>query len=262
MLEEHVAIMIDIAETTPYLYLDELADELENRCAFAYLPGLCHVELKRRGLSLQVMCYKALQRSEYNRMLYWSAILNEMQFPWQLVFIDETGLDSRSSRRRRGWGPVGQGVQVEDYLHRGKHISILALFSYTGFLDFDFVEGGYSGEDFMLAMEYMAVPHLQPYPAMNSIVVMDNCAIHHMYIDALRAMIEAVGARLLFLAPYTASKDSPIEQGFNVFKAAWRRSARVFADAPTGERIRYCMDTCYEDPSVGAPLTFLNCGYR
>ncbi len=97
---------------------------------------------------------------------------------------------------------------------------------------------------------------------MNSILVMDNCKIHHSFIDELREMIAAVGSKILFLAPYAACEDSPIEQAFNVFKGAWRRSAPVFADAPTGERIQYCMDTCYEDPAKGAARTYLKCGYR
>ena len=263
MLERHAEIMIEIAENTPYLYLDELADALQLRCHFPYRPGLCYAELRRRGLSLQVMSRKALQRNEFNRFLYWSAILEEMQFPAQLVFADETGQDNRANRRRRGWGPVGARVKIPEFLNRGKHISILALFGYSGFIDFDYVEGGYSAEDFLLAVEFMIIPHLNPYPAQNSILILDNCRIHHTHIDQLCAMIYAVGAKLIFLAPYAASQDSPIEQGFNVLKAAWRRSAHALSDVdiPLGQRIRHCISTCYTNPEVGAAATYEKCGY-
>ena len=131
--------------------------------------------------------------------------------PSQLVFADEVGQDGRGSRRRRGWGPVGSDVEITEFLTRGKHISILALYGYAGFIDFDFLEGGFKADDFMSAVEFMIIPHLRPYPEDGSILVLDNCQIHHAYGEALRAMVEAVGTKLL------------IEAGFNSFKAAWRR---------------------------------------
>ena len=67
----------------------------------------------------------------------------------QLVFADEVWQDSRGSRRRNGWGEVGAGCNITEFLNRGKRISILALYGITGFIDFDHKEGGYSAEDFI-----------------------------------------------------------------------------------------------------------------
>jgi hypothetical protein len=79
------------------------------------------------------------------------------------------GQDGRESRRRRGWGKVGAGCDITKFLNRGKHIYNLALYGITGFINFDRMEGGYSAEDFLAAVEFMIIPDLRPYPQDNSI---------------------------------------------------------------------------------------------
>ena len=58
-----------------------------------------------------------------------------------------------------GWGEVGAGCDIREFLNRGKHISILAVYWITGFIDFDHKEGGYSAKDFISAVEFMIIPH-------------------------------------------------------------------------------------------------------
>ena len=40
---------------------------------------------------------------------------------------------------------------ISENLNRGKHISMLALYGYGGFLSFDHLEGGYTADDFLPA---------------------------------------------------------------------------------------------------------------
>jgi transposase len=202
MPDAHVEMLLEIVKATPWLYLDEISEELQRRCSLYYRPGYCFCMLERKGYSLKVMRRVARQRDENKRFEYFLAVGKIMSRPSQLVFADEVGQDGRGSRRRRGWGGVGTRVDIPEFLNRGKHISILALYGIGGFIDFDYVEGGYKAEDFLTAVEYMIIPHLRPYPEDNSIFVLDNCQIHHKYAEQLRDMVEAVGAKLLFLAPY------------------------------------------------------------
>ena len=215
--------------------------------------------LKRRGYSLQVMRRIARQRDEEQRFRYFLALSRILMRPSQLVFADEVGQDGRGSRRRRGWGEVGAGCDITEFVNRGKHISILALYGITGFIDFDYKEGGYSAEDFISAVEFMIIPHLRPYPQDNSIFVLDNCQIHHTYRVALRAMVEAVGAKLLFLAPYCPI-DNPIECAFNSFKACWRRHGWWLNDAPLHVKIDFCLQSCGSNGAAAA-ATYKKCGY-
>jgi len=259
MAEPHVEMLIEIVTRTPWLFLDEIAEELEKRCHVSYLSGYCYTMLKSRGYSLQVMRRVARQRDESQRFRYFLALSRIMMRPSQLVFADEVGQDGRGSRRRRGWGAVGGGVDITEFLNRGKHISILALYGIGGFIDFDHKEGGYSAEDFMDAVKFMIIPHLRPYPQDNSIFVLDNCQIHHTYREELRRMVEAVGAKLLFLAPYSPI-DNPIECAFSSFKACWRRHGWWLDMLPVHKKIKFCLENCGSN-GAAAVETYRKCGY-
>lgn len=59
------------------------------------------------------------------------------------------------------------------------------------------------------------------YPQDNSILIIDNCAIHKS--NALREVIEALGILLVFLPPYSPDFN-PIEESFSCVKAWIRRN--------------------------------------
>ncbi len=63
---------------------------------------------------------------------------------------------------------------------------------------------------------------LLPELACGDIVIMDNLSSHKT--SAVRAAIESVGARLLFLPPYSPDFN-PIEQAFSKLKAHLRKAA-------------------------------------
>ena len=163
-------------------------------------------------------------------------------------------------------GPKGEDIVITEYLNRGKHISVLALYGYKGFMAFDWKEGGYDGDAFLSAMEFTICPHLQRYvkgdPRPNSIFVLDNCPAHKKHEAALRALVEGkCGAKPIFLAPYSPI-DNPIEMAFNCFKACWRRHGMWLTALPMHTRIRWCLANCYEDATAAAPRTYAACGYR
>ena len=53
---------------------------------------------------------------------------------------------------------------------------------------------------------------MNPYPQDNSIIVLDNCAIHKS--EVLREVVEANGQLLIFLPPYSPDFN-PIEESFS-----------------------------------------------
>jgi transposase len=100
-------------------------------------------------------------------------------------------------------------------------------------------DGPINGESFKAYVEQILVPTLKP----RDIVVLDNLSSHKN--NVIRHMIRAVGARLLFLPPYSPDLN-PIEQVFAKFKhlmrraaertmeASWKRIAKVlYAFSPT-----------------------------
>lgn len=77
------------------------------------------------------------------------------------------------------------------------------------------LDGAMDGEHFLAYVEQILVPELRP----GDIVVMDNLPAHKP--EAVRIAIEAAGALLLYLPPYSPDFN-PIEMAFSKFKALVR----------------------------------------
>ena len=92
-------------------------------------------------------------------------------------------------------------------------------------------DGAINGAMFLAYVEQVLVPALRP----GDVVIMDNLGSHK--VAGIREAIEAAGATLLYLPPYSPDFN-PIEQVFAKLKAALRkRAARTtrFKSASTTE---------------------------
>ena len=95
-------------------------------------------------------------------------------------------------------------------LVRGERVSAIALMSINGIIDVTVHKGTTNGDTFYNFVTNIFLPNLQPFNGTNSrsIVVMDNCAIHH--VAEIVPMIEEVGAIVHFMPPYSPDLN-PIE---------------------------------------------------
>ncbi len=80
------------------------------------------------------------------------------------------------------------------------------------------VDGAINGETFRAYVEQFLAPTLLP----GDIVIMDNLSSHK--VAGVRQAIEAAGAMLLYLPPYSPDLN-PIEQFFAKLKAVLRKTA-------------------------------------
>ena len=80
------------------------------------------------------------------------------------------------------------------------------------------LDGAMDGLAFLAWIEQMLAPTLEP----GDIVVMDNLPAHKP--DAVRTAIEAAGATLRYLPPYSPDLN-PIEMAFSKFKALLKKAA-------------------------------------
>jgi transposase len=80
------------------------------------------------------------------------------------------------------------------------------------------LDGPMNGDAFLAYVDQALVPELTP----GDIVVMDNLPAHK--VAGVREAIEAVGARLLYLPPYSPDFN-PIEMAFSKLKALLRKAA-------------------------------------
>jgi len=135
----------------------------------------------------------------------------------QYIFIDECGVTTDLLRR---YGRSRRGVRLRDHTpcgHWETHTIVAALRpdAITAPAVFD---GPIDNDSFRAYVEQVLVPTLQP----GDVVVLDNLAVHKQ--PAVRAAIEAAGARIRFLPPYSPDFN-PIEMAFAKLKA-FLRAAR------------------------------------
>ena len=118
--------------------------------------------------------------------------------------------------RARGRAPRGERVVA--YVPHGhwKTTTFLAALRVTGVTAPLVVDGALKGEVFLAYVRQHLVPTLRK----DEIVVLDNLSSHKL--AGVRAAIEAIGARVLYLPPYSPDFN-PIEQVFAKLKALLRK---------------------------------------
>jgi transposase len=139
------------------------------------------------------------------------------------VFIDETWASTAMTPR---YGRCEKGKRLIAFAPGGHwktttFIAALRCDRITAPYVFD---GPINGESFLAYVRQALVPTLSP----GDIVVMDNLGSHK--VIGVREAIEAVGAKLLYLPPYSPDFD-PIEQVFAKLKNKLRKLARRTVDA-------------------------------
>ena len=106
--------------------------------------------------------------------------------------------------RRYGRAQFGRRVADSVPKNFGLNVTILGALSCTGLDAVMTVEGATDTAVFRAYVEQVLVPTL----AADDIVVMDNLSVHK--VSGIREAIEATGAELLYLPPYSPDY-SPIE---------------------------------------------------
>ncbi|MBJ6123706.1 IS630 family transposase [Sphingomonas sp. BT553] len=142
--------------------------------------------------------------------------------PGQLIFIDETWA-STNMARRYGRAPRGERLRAGVPHGHWKTTTFVAGPSRTGMIAPWVLDGPINGDAFTTYVTRVLVPELPP----GNVVIMDNLSSHKA--PAVRAAIEAAGARLLFLPPYSPDFN-PIENG--LFKAEGASAESRRADHP------------------------------
>ena len=140
------------------------------------------------------------------RELYFETI--EGVSPEDLIFIDETGTNSAMTPSY-GKSPRGRRLYEAKPVQRGRLYTIIGALSLGGLLTAMTMEGGTTTRVFAAFVEHLLCPHLRP----GHVVVLDNLSAHKNL--ETRAMIEAKGARVVFLPPY--------HPDLNPIEAAWAK---------------------------------------
>jgi transposase len=137
--------------------------------------------------------------------------------PERLVFIDETGASTKMARLR---GRAMRGERCRAGVPHGhwKTTTFTGALRLSGMTAPMVLDGPMNAAAFLAYVEQALVPTLRP----GDVVVMDNLPAHKP--PAIRAAIEAAGATLRFLPPYSPDFN-PIEMAFSKLKARLRKAA-------------------------------------
>lgn len=140
----------------------------------------------------------------------------------KLVFLDETG-SNLAMALSRAWSPSGTRAHAKKP-GRGSNLSILAAVRTSGICAWNGYDGALDGDRFTTFVVEKLVPTL----AKDEVVVMDNASIHK--VDGIREAIEAVGAKLIYLPPYSPDLN-PIELVWSLLKQHLKKlAARTVVD--------------------------------
>ena len=169
--------------------------------------------------------------------------------PRRLVFVDETWAKTNMAPLR-GWGPRGERLRGQAPFGHWNTMTFLAALRHDR-IDAPWVlDGPINGAAFRTYVEKVLVPTLKP----GDVVIMDNLSSHKS--PAVRAAIRAVGARPLFLPPYSSDLN-PIEQVFAKLKhllrkaaerskeALWRKIGNLLDPFPAQECANYLKNAGY-----------------
>ena len=133
------------------------------------------------------------------------------------MFIDETWA-STAMARTHGRAPRGERLRMGVPFGHWKTTTFVAGLTTRGLVAPWVLDGAINRDAFEAYIAQVLVPDLRA----GDIVVMDNLSSHKG--PKVRQLIEAVGARLLYLPPYSPDLN-PIEMAFAKLKALLRRAA-------------------------------------
>jgi len=134
-----------------------------------------------------------------------------------LVFIDETWAKTNMARSH-GRAPRGERLRAAVPHGHWNTTTFVAGLTMRGMISPFVLSGPIHRAAFETDVEKVLVPELRP----GDVVIMDNLSSHKG--PRVRAMIEAAGAELLFLPPYSPDFN-PIENAFAQLKAMLRKAA-------------------------------------
>jgi transposase len=177
------------------LYLDEIQLQLlQKRNIRVSLPTLVRT-LRRIHFTSKTVSVKAVERNDILRAAYMNRIGSIVTDMDQVMCVDESAKDDRTPARKRGWSLVGTRCVQRRCFVRGRRYSILPILTLDGIITYDIMEGSVTSEKFVRFLRELVVsaisshfyshsmtvqiPLTNPYPGPRSVLIIDNCSIHH-----------------------------------------------------------------------------------
>ncbi len=207
--------ILNLVVQKPGIYLREIQKDLEDHLLFSISVSTICKFLHKCGFTRQKLRVIATQQDDFFREQY---TLDVSVYSCDMfVFIDETGADRRNRLRKYGYSIRGKPAISNSLLFRGERVSAITCMSVNGILDVKTIKETSNGDIFYDFVQTHLIPHLLPFNGVNphSVVVLDNCSIHHCV--EVVATLTQIGVLVHFLPPYSPDLN-PIEETFSKVK--------------------------------------------
>jgi transposase len=168
----------------------------------------------------------------------------------RLIFIDESGVHCGMSRL---YGRAQGKKRVKGFsrFHPGQRTTLIGALGCQGFKACLFGSWYTDGSIFLTFIQQNLAPSL----SLGDIVVMDNLSAHK--VKGVKESIEATGARLLYLPPYSPDL-SPIELAWSKIKNTLRKSSTL-----THSKLYRAICKAFRSVTINDSLAwFKHCGYN
>ncbi len=248
-----------LVEAQPDALLEELCERFAEKTGLNVSLSTLQRALQSLELSVKKTLIASEQETQWVKDLrfahrVWSFTVN----PRNLVFIDETGMHLGFTRLY-GRGPKGERLyDTESPTNRGQNISLMGGMSIDGLIATLSIVGSVNTDVFLLYIQEILIPQLW----VGAIVLMDNLPVHHAH--EVRVAIEAVGAKLVFLPPYSPDLSPYALGGAKPYELCWSKLKQLLrsAKARTREALDQALtqiinDSISSDDALG---WFAQCG--
>lgn len=236
----HANYIIGLITAYPSLHLSELAEVVENISGTRVSTStLCRL-LASHGFTYKKVQHVALQRRvDYRASFMATACVYKKEF---FVWVDETGSNLKDMLRQYGYALCGERAVSKKLLVRGQRISTIAAICTEGLLAYQMISSSVNGENFYDFIRGDLIPELLPFDGCNprSIVIMDNCSIHH--IQEVADLFNNTGVLLFFLPPYSPDFN-PIELTFSYIKSYLKDHEDIMHSIPLKHIIKAAFDS-------------------
>ena len=212
--EQMELFVLGLILENPCLYLSEIGKMVEDASGIRVSEATVCRTLKQHGFTRKRVRQVAAQRSDSLRGSFMAQVL--LYRPELFVWMDETGCDRRNCMRKFGYAIRGDTPTYHRILVRGQRISAIAAISSDGLVAVDLKNGSVDSEFMYDFIRGTLIPQMHSFDGSNpkSIIIMDNCSIHH--VEEIKQLLDAVGIVVFFLPP--CPNFNPIEECFSYIK--------------------------------------------
>ncbi|WP_265548230.1 IS630 family transposase [Roseomonas mucosa] len=217
-VEAHAALILGLVEQKSDIALKEIRAELAKAGVAVGITTIWRF-FRRHRITRKKKSAHATEQDRpdiLKRRWDWFESQPDLE-PDRLVFLDETWASTKMARTH-GRSRRGQRLRAAIPHGHWKTTTFIAGLRNSGMVAPMVLDGPINSVAFQAYVDQVLVPELRP----RDIVIMDNLGSHKG--AGVRAAIEAAGASLLYLPPYSP-EFNPIENAFAKLKANLRKAA-------------------------------------